>query len=66
MELISDLKWRYAVKQYSDELVSENKIDEIISAINLSASSCGIQPYRLFVISNTALRRELGDGSFNA
>lgn len=66
MELINDLNWRYAVKQYSDELVSEDKIDEIVAAINLSASSCGIQPYRLFVITNQELRQKLGEGSFNA
>lgn len=66
MELINDLNWRYAVKQYSEELVSEDKIDEIVAAINLSASSCGIQPYRLFVITNPELRQKLSDGSFNA
>ena len=66
MELINDLNWRYAVKQYSDNLVSEDKIDEIVAAINLSASSCGIQPYRLFVITNQELRQKLGEGSFNA
>lgn len=66
MELINDLNWRYAVKQYSDELVSEDKIDEIVAAINLSASSCGIQPYRLFVITNQELKQKLGEGSFNA
>ena len=66
MELIKNLQWRYAVKQYSEELVSEEKIDQIIEAINLSASSCGIQPYRLFVITNTEIRQRLAEGSFNA
>lgn len=66
MELIKNLQWRYAVKQYSDELVSEDKIDQIIEAINLSASSCGIQPYRLFVITNPEMRQRLSMGSFNA
>ncbi len=66
MELIKNLKWRYAVKKYSDEQVSEDKIDRIIEAINLTASSCGIQPYRLFVITNPELRQRLGEGSFNA
>lgn len=65
MELLRNLKWRYAVKKYSDELVSEDKIDQIIEAINLSASSCGIQPYRLFVITNPELRQRLVVGSFN-
>lgn len=66
MELIKNLRWRYAVKKYSDEQVSENKIDQIVEAINLSASSCGIQPYRLFVITNHEIRQRLAEGSFNA
>jgi len=66
MELIKNLKWRYAVKKYSDEQVSQDKVDQIVEAINLTASSCGIQPYRLFVITNPAVRKRLGEGSFNA
>jgi nitroreductase/dihydropteridine reductase len=65
MELISNLKWRYAVKKYNDELVSEDKIDQIIEAINLTASSCGIQPYHLFVITNQEVKERLAEGSFN-
>jgi nitroreductase/dihydropteridine reductase len=65
MELIKNLQWRYAVKKYSDEIVSEDKIDQIIEAINLSASSCGIQPYRLLVITNSEIRQRLAAGSFN-
>jgi nitroreductase/dihydropteridine reductase len=65
MELISNLKWRYAVKKYNDELVSEDKIDQITEAINLTASSCGIQPYRLFVITNQEVKERLAEGSFN-
>ena len=66
MDLIKNLQWRYAVKKYSDELVREDKIDQIVEAINLTASSCGIQPYRLFVITNPEVRQRLGEGSFNA
>ncbi|WP_211166259.1 nitroreductase family protein [Mucilaginibacter robiniae] len=46
-------------------MVSEDKIDQIIEAINLSASYCGIQPYRLFVITNPEVRQRLAVGSFN-
>jgi nitroreductase/dihydropteridine reductase len=66
MELIKNLKWRYAVKKYSDVAVSEDKIDQIVEAINLSASSCGIQPYRLLSITNQEIRQRLAEGSFNA
>jgi nitroreductase/dihydropteridine reductase len=66
MELIRNLKWRYAVKKYTEELVSEENVDHIIEAVNLTASSCGIQPYRLFVISNPEVRQRLALGSFNS
>lgn len=66
MDLIKNLQWRYAVKKYSEESVSEDKIDQIIEAVNITASSCGIQPYRLFVITNPEVRQRLGEGSFNA
>jgi len=65
MELIKNLQWRYAVKKYSNVPVGEDKIDQIIEAINLTASSCGIQPYRLIVITNPEMRRNLAEGSFN-
>jgi nitroreductase len=59
------LKWRYAVKQYSDKEVSETDLNAIIDAINLSASSAGMQPYRLFVLKDESLRKKLGAVSFN-
>lgn len=59
MELIKNLQWHYAVKIYTDERVNEEKIDQIIESINLSASSCGIQPYRLIVVTNPEIREKL-------
>ncbi|OXA93759.1 NAD(P)H-dependent oxidoreductase [Flavobacterium hercynium] len=65
MELIKNLEWRYAAKKYLDKVVDDATINQIVEAINLSASSCGIQPYRLFVISNPEIRKSLAEGSFN-
>lgn len=65
MYLLEDLNWRYATKKYSVAKVSEEKVGQIVEAINLSASSTGLQPYRLFVIDNDELRQQLGEGSFN-
>ncbi|NQD69322.1 NAD(P)H-dependent oxidoreductase [Sphingobacterium shayense] len=65
MELINHLKWRYAAKKYTTEKVSDEKINQILEAINLTASSCGIQPYRVKVISSSEIRANLGVGSFN-
>lgn len=66
MDLLEDLNWRYAVKKYTEEKVDDDKLKQILEAVNLSASSCGLQPYRVFVIKDEDLRARLGDGSFNA
>ena len=65
MNLIENLKWRYATKAYNDIKVTEEKIDQILEAINLSASSCGLQSYRVFVVSNLEIQKKLGADSYN-
>lgn len=65
MDLIQDLNWRYATKSYNNEKVSEEKINFILEAINLSASSVGMQPYRIFAVDNAELKTKLGANSFN-
>jgi len=65
MDLQETLKWRYAVKQYDSKEVSDTDLKTIIDAINLSASSTGMQPYRLFVLKDKDLRKQLGESSFN-
>nr|WP_315224685.1 NAD(P)H-dependent oxidoreductase [uncultured Flavobacterium sp.] len=66
MKLIDDLKWRYATKKFSKKKVSPEDLEQLLEAINLSASSIGMQTYRVFVIDNPALKKELGEGSFNS
>ena len=65
MDLLEALNWRYATKKYSNKKVADEILERIIAAINLSASSTGIQPYRLFIIENHDLREKLGVASFN-
>ncbi len=65
MELQQALSWRYAVKKYKDITVADDKIQRILEATNLSASSVGLQPYRVILVKDKALRAELGAGSFN-
>jgi len=66
MNLLENLNWRYATKKFSSRKVSADAIDKIIDATNLSASSTGLQPYRLFVVENQELRKKMAEGSFNA
>lgn len=66
MELRDALSWRYAVKKYKESSVPDDKVRRILEATNLSATSVGLQPYRVIVVKDKALRAELGAGSFNA
>src|SRR3954470_17575031 len=65
MKLLEHLQWRYATKKYTDQKVSEDKITQIVKAISLTASSRGLQPYRLLVINNPQVKKQLAQGSFN-
>ncbi|MBW8243705.1 nitroreductase family protein [Muricauda oceani] len=65
MELIEAMEWRYATKQYSDKKVSDDVLEKITKAIHLSASSYGIQPYKILVIENPDVRKKLSAHSFN-
>lgn len=65
MELIKILKWRYATKTFSNKKVSDEILERIVSAINLSASSFGIQPYKLLIVENPDVRKKLSTYSFN-
>lgn len=66
MQLIENLKWRYATKKYDiSKKVSQQNIDFIKEAVQLAASSYGLQPYKVLEIKNLALRKELKPISWN-
>ncbi len=65
MSLIESLNWRYAVKRMTGEKISSEKLDTILEAIRLSASSLGLQPYTIHVISNPAVRQKLRAAGYN-
>ncbi|MCE7054202.1 nitroreductase family protein [Algoriphagus sp. AGSA1] len=65
MELIETLQWRYATKKYSSKKVADDKLERIITAINLSASSFGMQPYKILIIENPEVRKKLSAYSSN-
>lgn len=51
MDYIHALKKRYSVKKFGPELLDEEKINSILEAARLSASSMGLQPYRIYLAS---------------
>ncbi|TRZ46107.1 nitroreductase family protein [Robertkochia solimangrovi] len=59
MSLIDNLKWRYAAKKMNGEKIPQEKLDYILEATRLSPSSSGLQPYKVFVISNPELLEKI-------
>ena len=66
MELLEHLKWRYATKTFDPNLkVSEEDMEKLKEAIQLSVSSYGLQLYKVLVISSQGLKEELKTASWN-
>ena len=59
MNLISDLNWRYATKKMNGEMVSDEKLNLVLDAINLTATSYGLQPFKVTVVSNPDIKLQL-------
>src|SRR5690606_4610542 len=59
MNLIENLNWRYATKRMNGAKVPQEKVNRILEAIQLSASSMGLQPYSVLVVSNDDVKQQL-------
>ena len=60
MSLIEKLQWRYATKKMdASKVVPQEKLEKILEAIRLSASSSGLQPYEVLVVTNKAIREKI-------
>lgn len=60
MQLIENLKWRYATKKMdASQKVSDEDIISIKEAVQLTASSYGLQPYKVLTIKDKNIRKQL-------
>ena len=60
MNIVKALKWRYAAKKFDPSRVIPNDIIEVIKeSFNLTASSYGLQPVKLLIVSNKSILQEL-------
>jgi nitroreductase len=65
-DLIQKLQWRYAAKKLNPaKVVAQEKIDRILEAVRLTASSSGLQPYQVFVVTNPALLEKIKPVAWN-
>ena len=66
MNIIEKLKWRYATKKFdSTAYISDEKLNIIKDAFNLTATSYGLQPIRLAVLKDKDLQNDLVEHSMN-
>lgn len=66
MSLINDLQWRHAVKAYDPtKKVSKENIDKIIEVARLAPTSSGLQPFKVIVVGNPALKEKMAIGALN-
>jgi len=59
MQVLENLNWRYATKSMNGIAVPQAKVDYILEAARLSASSSGLQPYEILVITDHKLKQKI-------
>ncbi|MBE7640370.1 NAD(P)H-dependent oxidoreductase [Salegentibacter sp. BLCTC] len=60
------LNWRYATKKFNPEKsLSEEQVDYLQKSIQLSASSYGLQPYEVFVVTDKETKEKLKEAAWN-
>lgn len=59
-DILSLLNWRYATKKMDPaKTVPAEKVEKILEAIRLTASSSGLQPYQVLVVTDPALKAQI-------
>jgi nitroreductase/dihydropteridine reductase len=65
MSLIESLKWRYATKKFDHtKKLSAEQLDTLLSAVQLSPSSYGLQSYKVLVVEDPAIREQLREAAY--
>jgi nitroreductase len=64
-KIIEDLNWRYATKEFNEtKTISTDDLEAIIESFRLSASSFGLQPWKLFVVKDADKKQALLEHSW--
>lgn len=64
-DIIKALEWRYATKVFdSTKKLSDKQVNDLKRVVQLSASSYGLQPYKVVIINNQELKDKLKPASY--
>ena len=65
-DIIQQLQWRYATKKFDEnKKLSQEKLNILKHAFDLTATSYGLQPVKMVVVSNTETIQKLVPMSYN-
>ncbi|MEK6899128.1 MAG: NAD(P)H-dependent oxidoreductase [Nanoarchaeota archaeon] len=64
-EIIDSLHWRYATKKFSDRKISHEDLQLLKEATRLTASSYGLQPFKVIHVKNEELRKKVSQVAWN-
>ncbi|MDR7131354.1 nitroreductase [Algoriphagus sp. 4150] len=65
MQVLENLNWRYATKSMNGTPVPQEKVDYILEAVRLTASSSGLQPYEILVITDPEIKERIKPIAWN-
>lgn len=64
-QLIDWLNWRYATKSMNpNKQLAADKLQQILEAVRLTASSEGLQPYSILVVTNQDIKQQIFKAAF--
>ena len=64
MNIHEALDWRYAVREFSPEKLDGQTVETLVDAARKSASSYGLQPYKILIVESKPVRKDLLPSSY--
>jgi nitroreductase len=65
MNYLEALSRRYSVKKFNKEIIPQEKLFNILESGKLSASSLGLQPYKILVVESEEMKQKLIPAFYN-
>lgn len=59
MTFTDALQWRYATKKMNGQQVPQEKVETILEAIRMAPTSMGLQPFKVFTITDEDIKKQI-------
>jgi nitroreductase/dihydropteridine reductase len=63
MNLSEALNWRYATKRMNGQKPEQKDVESILEAIRMAPTSMGLQPFRLIVVEDADVRKQIHESA---